>query len=208
MVKGQSAVFPYGDHTVWKNLADNSDVNAADVIGSSVLFNLNPGAIQDGSLFHWVSEEEDGPADPNAHGAIPVRAINWIGGKLQTNLVGLTQFRVSAPAIVDACVSKLRIRIAVSNWCQREQNQASDTDNNRADWWFTAATGSTKFVDPDLIQPDFWTTLTVNNSSVATDSDAAACPGGAPHEVAVMPSGADIDKYLPYSPFTKTPAPY
>jgi len=128
-VKGQSAVFPYGDHTVWKNLANNKTVTAAHVIGNGVLFNLNPGAIQDSSLFSTVTEKADGPADPNAHGAI-------------------------------------------------------------------------------LLQTDYWATLTVENSSVATGAAAADCPGGKPHEVAVMPSGADIDKYLPYGPFTKTPAPY
>jgi hypothetical protein len=207
-VKGQSAVFPYGDHTVWKNLANNNTVTAAHVIGNGVLFNLNPGAIQDSSLFSTVTEKADGPADPNAHGAIPVRAIHWIGGGLRTDLVGLTQFRVSVPAIKNRCVSKLRIRIAVANWCEKDQNQASDTNNNRADWWFTKQTGTKKFVDPDLIQSDFWTTLTVENSSVAKGEAADACPGGKPHEVAVMPSGADIDKYLPYAPFVKAPAPY
>jgi hypothetical protein len=65
----------------------------------------------------------------------------------------------------------------------------------------TGETGPKNFVDPDLIQESFWTTLTVNNPN------ASEC-GEEPHEVAVMPSGADIDLYLPLEGFTADPAPY
>lgn len=209
-VIGQSAVFPFGapaasltdPGAVWVNLSDSSILNDAEVtaiIGSPDL-NLSVGGIQDESVFEKQTEEADA--------AEVVHALNWFDGKLETNLVGLTQFRVSAPMIADACVSKVRIRIAVANWCERKKNEANDADNNRADWWFTGETGSTKFVDMDLIQPTFWTTLTVNNPNAATGRKAAKCPGKAPHEVAVMPSGADIDTYLPLKPFTKAPAPY
>jgi hypothetical protein len=98
-------------------------------------------------------------------------------------------------------VENLRIRVAVVNWCEKKKNEANDADNNRADWWFTGETGSTKFVDEDLVQPTYWTTITVNNPN--------AVPGaGCNHDVAIMPSGADIDTYLPHSTFTKNPAPY
>jgi hypothetical protein len=73
--------------------------------------------------------------------------------------------------------------------------------NNRADWWFTGETGPKNFVDPDLIQESFWTALTVNNPNTSE------C-GQEPHEVAVMPSGADIDLYLPLEGFTADPAPF
>jgi hypothetical protein len=118
-------------------------------------------------------------------------------------LLGITQFRVTVPPIVNPCVSRVRIRIGVANWCERDQNEATDAENNRADWWFTGETGPTKFVDPDLIQESFWTTLTVNNPNASESK----C-GGKPHEVAVMPSGADIDLYLPLQGFTADPAPY
>lgn len=118
-------------------------------------------------------------------------------------MTGTPKFRVTPPLILDPCVSPLRVRIAVANWCEKHQNEASDLDNNRADWWFTGPdkTGSTQFVDPDLVQEDFWTTLTVNNP------DAASCTG-TPREVAVQPGGADIDTYLPYEPFTLEPGPF
>ena len=86
-------------------------------------------------------------------------------GALETNLVGTPRWRASAPTILDNCVSALHVRIAVANWCEKHKNEANDADNNRADWWFTGPeqTGSTLFVDPELVQEDFWTTLTVNN---------------------------------------------
>jgi hypothetical protein len=79
---------------------------------------------------------------------------------------------------------------------------AGNGDNNRADWWFTALEGgSTRFNDPDVLQPAYWTTLTVNNSA----ADVTAC-AGTPYDVYVEPNGADVDAYLTgpnTQPFTK-----
>ncbi len=67
---------------------------------------------------------------------------------------------------------------------------AGNGDNNRADWWFTALHGtSQRYNDPDLLQPDYWTTLTVVNK--ATD----IC-NGTPREVTVEPSAAQVDRIL------------
>lgn len=65
-------------------------------------------------------------------------------------------------------------------------------DNNRADWWFTAPYGgSALYNDPDVLQPTYWTTLTVNNSA----ADIAKC-AGTPVDVTVEPTGAAFDTYL------------
>jgi hypothetical protein len=65
-------------------------------------------------------------------------------------------------------------------------------DNNRADWWFTAPYGgSDLYKDPDVLQPTFWTTLTVNNSA----ADIAQC-AGTPVDVFVEPTGEAFDTYL------------
>ena len=75
-------------------------------------------------------------------------------------------------------------------------------DNNRADWWFTAPYGgSAMYSDPDLLQPTYWTTLTVNNKA----ADLALCTG-TQVDVSVEPSGAAFDTYLNGKntrPFTK-----
>ncbi|MCA1852720.1 MAG: hypothetical protein LC647_10095, partial [Beggiatoa sp.] len=197
-VIGQSAVFPHASQAVWVNPATNAPIDPVSVIGGNGHLDLNVGGVQDGSLFDTQEEEVD-PADPDT-----VHALNWKDGSLRTEMVGYALFRVSVPPIVNNCVANLRIRIAVSNWCDEKQNEATDRNNNRADWWFTAETGTQKFTDPDLIQPTFWTTLTVMNPN-ATDAN---CPAEQRFDVAVMPSGSDIDRYLPLRGFTLQPPPH
>jgi hypothetical protein len=73
---------------------------------------------------------------------------------------------------------------------------AGNGDNNRQDWWFAAPYGgSALYNDPELVQPTYWTTLTVNNSS-ATGT----------RVVSVEPTGAAFDAILTgpnTRPFTK-----
>ncbi|MGH9197215.1 MAG: hypothetical protein ACRD1T_15935 [Acidimicrobiia bacterium] len=245
-VIGQSAVFPYGDAsssfgpTVWVDVATNTVIptGGTGIVSLAAppalpIFNLSVGGIQQDDPFDIVEEETD-PASPTV-----VRALNWQGsdvinrikrlksGKIRlvkkafaglgTDLVGIPEYRVSAPTIIDDCVSKLRVRIAVANWCEKGGNEANDPDNNRADWWFphpviapgtagAPGTGSTRFIDVDLTQDNFWTTLTVNNADPRADP--TTCPGGVLREVAVQPAGTEIDTFLPFPPFTEEPAPF
>ncbi len=68
-------------------------------------------------------------------------------------------------------------------------------DNNRSDWWFTAPyPSSALYVDPQVLQPTYWTTMTVNNSKA--DIDACVAGGGTPVDVSVEPGGADFDAYM------------
>jgi hypothetical protein len=74
-----------------------------------------------------------------------------------------------------------------------------NSDNNRADWWFTALDGgSLLYNDISQLQPTFWTTMTVNNPNAAVtgSSAATACPGGKTRTVSVEPTGAAFDEYL------------
>ncbi|MGH8565856.1 MAG: hypothetical protein ACREXW_17885 [Gammaproteobacteria bacterium] len=198
-VIGQSAVFPFGDasQAVWVHLGTNTPIDPVTVIGGDGFLNLAVTGVQDRSLFDIQREE------PGALGAIP-HALNWKGGSLDTSMTGYTLWRVSVPPIVNNCVANLRIRIAVANWCEEKQNEATDRNNNRADWWFTDETGTQKFTDPDLIQPTFWTTLTVINPNATDDN----CPADQRFDAAVMPNGSDIDTYLPLRGFTKPPPPF
>jgi hypothetical protein len=70
--------------------------------------------------------------------------------------------------------------------------RAGNDDNNRADWWFMAPDGgSALYNDPDLLQPAYWTTLTVNNSA----ANLHKCKG-AKRVVSVEPTGAAFDTFL------------
>ncbi len=195
-VLGQRAVFPFGGpgQVVWVNPATNAPIDPVTVIGGDGLLNLAVGGVQDGSIFATQTEE----------GTDPVHALNWKDGSLNPEMLGYTLFRVSVPPIVNNCVANLRIRIAVANWCEEKQNEATDRNNNRSDWWFTGETGTQKFTDADLIQPTFWTTLTVMNPN-AIDAN---CPADQRFDAAVMPSGADIDGFLPLKGFTLQPPPH
>ena len=75
---------------------------------------------------------------------------------------------------------------------------AGNGDNNRADWWFMAPYGgSALYNDPEVLQPSYWTTLTVINASANA---------GATRVVSVEPTGAAFDAILTgpnTRPFTK-----
>jgi hypothetical protein len=74
--------------------------------------------------------------------------------------------------------------------------RAGNGDNNRQDWWFAAPYGgSALYNDPEVVQPTYWTTMTVINSS-ATGT----------RVVSVEPTGAAFDAILTGEntrPFTK-----
>lgn len=76
-------------------------------------------------------------------------------------------------------------------------------DDNRADWWFTAPEGgSNLYNDPQLLQPTYWTTLTVKNSNAA----ASGCAGEKLVDYSVEPNGVAFDSILSgpnTRPFTK-----
>ena len=75
-------------------------------------------------------------------------------------------------------------------------NGTGNGDNNRQDWWFTAPYGgSALYNDPEVLQPTYWTTLTVINAS-ATGT----------RVVSIEPTGAAFDAILTgpnTRPFTK-----
>lgn len=73
---------------------------------------------------------------------------------------------------------------------------AGNGDNNRQDWWFTALDGgSALYNDPEVLQPTYWTTMTVINAS-ATGT----------RVVSIEPTGPAFDAILTgpnTRPFTK-----
>lgn len=74
--------------------------------------------------------------------------------------------------------------------------RAGNGDNNRQDWWFTAPYGgSALYNDPDLLQPTYWTTMTVINADATGE-----------RVVSIEPTGQAFDAILTgpnTRPFTK-----
>jgi len=190
-VAAQSAVFPNNeDSQAFKIDSEGNEtaITLADHIegASGGLISLSPGMVQDKNVFKKQAETLD------ANGR--VRGIVLTSGKLDTTAVGLVPFRITAPTFkADSCAKSLKVRIAVANYCNKSKN----TDkNNRSDIWIGHTTPL--FSDIDVLPHDsetspFWPTLTVERSV----DNPNTCAEADQFDIAVQPSDADIDAYLP-----------
>lgn len=237
-VIGQTALFPFGDNTIWRDAQGNEIATKGQGIinGGSLSLSVTGYA---GMSSAFATSQEITDSAGNVHG------LHWRDGAMEPKLNTITPFKITAPTISDPCVKSLKVRIGVINWCDIAKNEENDAngpykaprdaykrpipmttiapakqasvsaspmyksvkkgngDNNRADWWFPNV-GSQLYKDTDILQPTYWTTMTVNNL------DTGAC-GGASADVSVEPAGADFDTYLTGAntqPFTKGPGPY
>jgi hypothetical protein len=87
-------------------------------------------------------------------------------------------------------------QINVANASYFTNISGGNGDNNRQDWWFPAPFGgSALYNDADVLQPTYWTTMTVINASATGD-----------RVVSIEPTGAAFDAILTgpnTRPFTK-----
>lgn len=191
-----SSVFPNAtDSNAFQINADGTEtpINLADYIegANGGVINLAPGMIQDKNIFKKQREITD--ANGN------VRGIEVKTGKLDVAAVGIIPFRVSAPAFkAETCAKKLNIRIAVANYCNKTKNTSKD---NRSDIWIGHPTPL--FSDSGVLPHDFaatpyWPTLIVNRNLVDNPLG-INCGDG--FDIAVQPSDADIDKFIPVDGF-------
>jgi hypothetical protein len=186
-VTAVNSVFPNnGDSVAYKiNPVTKGEtlVNLADHIEGAIggLPSLSPKMVQDKSIFKKQQEVVD------ASGR--VRGLLFYKGKVDTSATAVLPFRVSAPKfLTGSCAKRLRVRIAVANWCER-----SKADPNRADIWMGQTTPL--FNDPAVMPTDnYWPTLVVNRN-LAVNPLAESCGEG--FDLAVQPSSADIDRFLP-----------
>jgi hypothetical protein len=199
-VKAQSVVFPNGTTSAAFKIDPVSKaetaIDLADYISGADggVITLKPTMIQDKNVFKKQQVKTD------ANGS--VRGIQFTAGNLSTTAVGLIPFKVTAPTFTATvpdgnggtepnCAKSLKIRIAIANYCTATQNVKK---KNRSDIWIGHLTP--KFNDPGVMPHDwetspFWPTLTVNRSGELDPS----CGDG--FDIAVQPSDAEIDNYLP-----------
>lgn len=196
-----SAVFPNGDDAmVFRVKPDESEVPLADLskhiqgATKNAIPSLAFGGIQDRNIFKTTKEilgvkDEDGRAR--------VRGVRLMNGKLQSDLVGLVQFRAGRPAFEPkSCAKALHVRVAVANYCTKAKSMDQD---NRADIWMGHTTP--KFNDADIVSVSrdgmgegFWPKLTINRDMVANPMPKSCKNGG--FDIIIQPSDADIDKNL------------
>ncbi|TAN49370.1 MAG: hypothetical protein EPN21_12240 [Methylococcaceae bacterium] len=205
-VIAQSAVFPNSadavahkivtntDNTTTETVIDDLSTEIQGAVGGAVV-GLSPGGVQDTNVFKAIKEV------PDANGN--VLALQFTNGKLQTDLVGLTQFKVSGIKFQPtSCAKSLKVRIAVANWCKKTQNS---NDDARVDLWFGHPT--TLFNDGGVMPSNYatapyWTTLTVNRDLTANPLP-TTCE--TTYDVASEPSDDDIDTKLPIKGYWPTP---
>lgn len=188
-----SVVFPNGGGAVATNLATGQPVTdltnyIQDALpGDTSLPVLSPSLIQDKNIFRTMWEALD--ANGN------VRGFHWKNGRLKPELLGLPPFRVQAPTIIESsCVKSVKVRVAIANWCGTSQDA---NVNDRADIWMGNMTR--RFNDADIVSVGYWPTMTVNRLTPLPSS----C--GAGFDLAIEPSAADIDRFLPIKGFWPTP---
>jgi len=245
-VLGQSAVFPFGDHAVWRDSTGTViqvGGNGNGTISQSSLSLAVTGYSSTSSSFATAQEIVDNLGN--------VQGLLWKDGAMEPKLNTITPFKITAPTIVDNC-TRLKIRIGVINYCDVGKNADNDAtgpfkqpkdafkrvipklsingsiqknvadsgvfgpnpagngDNNRQDWWFPAPYGgSALFTDPEVLQPTYWTTMSV----IGTPAQVATCPVDANGntiftDVTVEPDAYQFDTYLNTTntqPFTTTP---
>lgn len=204
-VRAQSVLFPNAADSVAHKLnADGSDGPLIDlanhitgVVGGGVT-TLSPKAIMDRSLFTNLTS-----IIPNSSTGV-VRGIRFSGGILPTDMVGLSQFKVSGVNFQpNSCAKSLKVRIAIANFCTNSRDTNAD---RRADIWIGHMTAL--FNDPGVMPEDFqtdpyWPTLTVNRDLTKNPLPAACTNSG--FDIAVEPSDADIDANLVFPGFWPAP---
>ena len=116
-VLGQAALFPYGSTAVWRE-ADNSIISNPSTIVSGVYSMAVSGLAGAASPFPTAAEIVDGSG--NVHGLL------WKDGAVEPKMTAAVPFLITHPAIIDACISSVKVRVGVINFCDTQVNQATD----------------------------------------------------------------------------------
>lgn len=190
-VIAQSALFPNGNAVIAFRTDTSEPVDLSTIVVGGIpgagLVGLSPALIQNNDVFTRLRERKDASGRE--------RGFKWTHGSLQTDLMGLLPFRITAPVIQPtSCAKNLLMRVAVANFCSKSQTALS-----RADIWIGRLTRL--FDDPAVVSVGFWPTISVNRKS--TNALDPSC--GAGFEVAVEPTDADIDRLLPIKTFWPKP---
>lgn len=193
-IMAQGIVFPNGFSSQAFKLVDGGEESITlgdelvDTLGNNV--GVTPTLIQDRDVFlnAHILKDETGAR----------RAFHYTAGKMPgSDVEGLIPFRHTTPRFLpESCAKRLLVRIAIANWCSKSSSTA---DGNRVDVWMGHMTP--KFNDP-IVMPFgddggagvFWPTLTINRD-LAANPLPDSCGEG--YDIAVQPSEADIDQFLP-----------
>jgi len=131
-VIGQSFIAPYGSTAIWRE--DGGRPVGHGLNNPALVPGVNNFSIPVTGTFTLGIDSVAGSSSPFASvreivdaGGV-VRGLVWSNGALEPKLRAITPFYVAAPAITDNCVSAIKVRMAVINYCDVNQNASTDTN--------------------------------------------------------------------------------
>ena len=131
-VLGQSALFPFGANTVWRDSKGGVlGRGTAGHKGIDTVYKDHTGtAMPDIGLNLQVTGYVGGSPFASSYEIFDtlgnVQALLWKDGAMPHNMNAITPFKVTAPTITDKCISALKVRIGVINYCDTGKNAAND----------------------------------------------------------------------------------
>jgi hypothetical protein len=191
-LRAQSIVFPNGISAVAIDSTSELPITLTEHIVGNVI--MSPKPVQDHSIFKRIRVRSGPVPIFDSHGtkASDIRAFRFTRGKLDADLVGIVPFRANFPTFKqESCAIKLRINIAIGNYCT-----AAQTADNRADIWIGHTT--TRFNDPDVVSVGFWPHINVIRD---LEKNPIPVDCAEPIEITVSPAAEAIDQFLPIRGF-------
>ena len=129
-VIGQAALFPYGDTAIWRE--DAGRPVGPGLNNPALVPGVNGFAIPVSGDFNLSVDSVAGAASPFSSVREIVdtlgvtRALVMSNGGLEPKLRATPPFYVKAPVIADNCVSSIKVRVAVINYCDIGKNASND----------------------------------------------------------------------------------
>jgi hypothetical protein len=131
-VTGQSFIAPYGSSAIWRE--DGGRPKGHGLNNPVLVPGVNNFSIPVSGTFNLGIDSLAGSSSPFASvreivdAAGVARGLVWSNGALEPKLRAVTPFYLVAPAITDNCVSAIKVRMAVINYCDVNQNASTDTN--------------------------------------------------------------------------------
>ncbi len=132
-VIGQSAIFPQGANVVWKE--SNGTVitrgGGASIFNTIVMDHTGLVPLPDAGL-NWsvtgynAASSAFATSNEIVDSLGVVQALVWKDGAMTPSMNTVTPFKITAPKIIDNCVSAVKVRIGVINYCDVNKNASND----------------------------------------------------------------------------------
>ena len=124
-VIGQAALFPYGSTAVWREVsATPSTTNGTVIADPTTIVGAN---VYNLGVKDYASASSAFPTSNSiVDGLGNIHALVWKDGAMEPKQNTITPFKITHPAIINQCISSVKVRVAVINFCDVQKNQVND----------------------------------------------------------------------------------